>query len=297
MPKRSPLVWLFLAVLLVLPAALLSGLEIRGSFRLENTGFAPSRPASDVTFAGTDFFWEGSLTVEQPVMDAFLVQGGVSRDLILGNTAYSVFQFRTDYFGLGIGTFLGFLNSPSSSLKPGLIAIARLEIPGIVYLSARADGLPSGGTGGAGDYTQEQSEVALGLYLHNALLTTGVSYKMFELFTTAGSTTDALADYFLRTEIFEKNIPLRLLLSISYQTLSRVYLEGGASVTDGLGSFILGTGFGLELGGGFTMYLNMESCLFTTGSGQLAALSIIGFQPFLFKAGAGFVLNIPTSSP
>jgi hypothetical protein len=297
MPGRTPLSRIFLAALLVLPAASLFGVQINGAFRLENIGFAPDRSSTDTTFTGADLFWGGSVSVMQPITDSFLVEGGVTRDLILGNTAYSLFQVRTDYFGLGIGTFLGFLNSPSASLKPGLTTYARLELPGIAYLSVRADGLPSGGTGGSGDYTQEQNEVALGLYLHNALMGIGVTYKRFVLSTAGGGTSDSLTDYWLRSEIFEKNIPLRLRLSLSYQTIVREYVDGATNPTDALSSFVLGTGFGVEVLPGLVMYIDLESSLFSSGSGQLSAVSVIGFEKFLFRATAGFTLNINAPAP
>ncbi len=288
---------ILLATILMLPVASLSGVQINGTFRLENTGFASNRPSTDTTFSGTDLFWEGSFSMMQAVTDNFLVEGGVSRDLILGNMAYSLFQLRTDYIGLGIGTFLGFLNSSSSTLRPGLSTVARLEFPGIAYVSVRADGLPGGTTASPGDYIQEQSELALGLYLRNALMGIGLTNKRFVLSTANGSITDSLTDYWLRTEIFEKNVPLRLRLSLSYQTLSREYADGATNPTDVLGTFILGTGFGFELVGGLTMYVDVQSSLYTTGSGQLSPLTIIGFEKFLFKATAGFTLSLEPSGP
>ncbi len=283
---------ILLAVTLMFSAASLSSLQIDGTFRLENIGFAPNRPSTDATFSGADFLWGGSLSLAQPVTDNFLVEGGVSRDLILGNMAYSLFQLRTDYIGLGIGTFLGFLNSSSTTLRPGLSTVARVEYPGIAYVSVRADGLPGGSTSAPGDYIQERSEIALGLYLRNALMGLGLTNKRFVLATSSGSIADVLTEYWLRTEIFEKNVPLRLRLSLSYQTLSRQYVDGATNPTDVLDSFILGTGFGVEVAGGLTMYVDMQSSLYSTGGGQLSSLSIIGFEKFLFKATAGFTLNL-----
>jgi hypothetical protein len=269
---RKPSLVLFTActILFAMP---LHALEINASFELGNLGFTPARTSVDTTFAGADYLWGGFLSVTEEISDSFLLEVRTSRDMILGNTLISSFTYRTDYFTLGVGSFLGFLNSASLALKSGVSTDIQLELPGIITMSVHTENSLGSTLRDPGDFTQTLNEITLDFYVPNAICALSMNSKEFALNAGAYQTIDSLTDCSLRIQVYEKNVPLRLHIAFCYQILSKEFIDGATNPVHSLNSLVFGTGLDLIF----------------------SSTSIMGFQPFLFQGSTGFRLSFPTS--
>lgn len=297
--KRIKPVLLFALLLIgvfLASTASLGALEVGATFDLRNLGFRTDRAASDSTFPATDFFWSGTLSVRHGISDNFLVDAGFSRDPILRNLAYSAVQYRMEYFSLGIGLLLGFLNSPTTLMKSGISTSARLELPLVGYVSLRTDNSLDNRLSEDGDYTQQRNELSVGFYARNAIWSLNLSQKEFAQLQAGVEIVDGITSYSFKTEIFQKNVPFRLGLSLAYQSLSRRFLGGASEPTHTLASIIVGTRLDLLLSSFLTLVLDADSSIYTFGQNQLAGVSYLGFQRYLFQASVGFRLDFEALS-
>ncbi len=289
MRPKAALVFSITAALLLLSALSAGSLEIGGVFQLANLGFQPNRAESDTSFSGTDFLYGGSLYMRTAIPEHFQVEAGYRRDLILRNVVYSLLEYRVDYFSLGVGMFVGFFNSGGSALNSGIITSVSLELPGVVFVSLRSDNSLTGSLGEDGDFSQRLIDLAVGFYVKNAICSLILSSKQYSEMQGGFEIIDHLIRYSFKADIFQKNVPFRLVLTFAYQTLDKKYT---ATPTDhGLNSLLLGTELAFSLGPRLELFLGVDSSLFTLGTGQLSAISDAGFAPYLFQAYTGFRLN------
>lgn len=121
---------IIITALLCGAASSAAGLEIEASFQLGNLGFTSKRNPADATYTGADYFWGGSLFLTQNFSSSIQVDAALNRDLIVGNSLSALFQYKTDYFRVGIGPYLGLLNSSSTILKSGNFLAAPCGVPG-----------------------------------------------------------------------------------------------------------------------------------------------------------------------
>jgi hypothetical protein len=281
-----------LSILLLLSVHSLGGLEISGIFQMENLGFTANRASSDTTFSGTDLFWGGSLDFTHTVSDNFVIEAGLFRDLILRNVAYALLQYTTDYASFGVGTFLGIFNSDAAILKSGVSISARLGIPGVLYVSAHTDNSLGGRAQLPGDYALQRTDIAVGFYVRNAICSLALSSKDFILTQGATQVVDDLTSYTLTFDMFRKNTPLRILLSMAYQTLSKEFLDGVTNPTVTLNSIILGAALDVDITRNIAMVLDFSTSVYSWGTGLLALTPGFGYETFLFRARAGFRLDL-----
>jgi hypothetical protein len=279
----------------------IAGLEIGGSFRLGTLGFALDRAQTDATFSGDKLQWGASLSVQQPLSDDFSFASAFERDLILRNTVYNTLTFRQSFLRIGVGPFFGVFNSTVSILKPGLTTSVQVEFPGVAYLYFRSDSTIGGRLVEVGDYTQERSDVAAGIYVGSVILSANLRSRRFSQKTSAAvETVDGLTAYALETDIFRKNAPYKILLSFGYHQLTRTFVDAALAepVRHALNSIVLGTNVDMYITGFLTTSLNLESSIYTFGGGSLLGISNPGPGGYLFRVSVGFSLNtdrIPVS--
>jgi hypothetical protein len=267
-------------------------LEIGGVFQMGNLGFQAGRLSTDTSFAGTDFLYAGSLYMRANILENFQVQAGYRRDLILRNVVYSLLRYRVDYFSLGIGMFVGFFNSGGSTLNSGVTTSISLELPGVAFVSLSSDNSLAGGLSETGDFSQRLIDLAVGFYVKNAICSLNLSSKEYAEMQGSSEITDRLIRYSVKADIFQKNVPFRLVLALAYQTLDKKFLDGATSLDHGLNSVLLGAELDLSLGPRLELTLGIEDNLFTLGSGVLAGNTYLGLEPYLFQAYTGFRLSL-----
>jgi hypothetical protein len=294
MRPKAALMLSIASALLLLSALSAGSLEIGGVFQMGNLGFQPDRPESDTTFSVTDFLYGGSLYMRIDIPERFRVEAGYRRDLILRNVLYSLLEYRVDYFSLGVGMFVGFFNSGGSALNSGITTSIRLELPGVVFVSVRSDNSLTGSLSESGDFSQQLIDLAVGFYAKNAICSLILSSKQYSEMQGSTEIIDHLIRYSFKADIFQKNVPFRLVLTIAYQTLDKKFTAGPTD--HGLNSVLLGTELDFSLGPRLELFLGVDNNLFTLGAGKLSGISYAGFVPYLFQAYTGFRLNFGRSA-
>jgi hypothetical protein len=291
MRPKAALTVTIIAGFLLLSALSAGSLEIGGLFEVGNQYFRPDRPSTDTSFPGTDYLFGGSLYLRADFLEHFQVEAGYSRDFVLRNVLYSLLQYRVDYFSLGIGMFVGFFNSGSSTLNSGITTSISLELPGVVFVSLRSDNSLSGSLIESGDFSQRLIDLSVGFYVRNAICSLILTTKEYAEMQGTTEIIDHLIKYSFKADIFQKNVPFRLVLTFAYQTLDKKYLDGVLNPADGLNSIMLGTEVDITIGRHLELIFGIDSSLFTVGTGQLSSISYAAFAPYLFQAYTGFRLK------
>ena len=284
---------LLAAILLAFSLRPIAALEIGGSFRFDNLGFKTDRAAADTSFTGLDYFAGGSLFVIHRAADNVSVEAGFLRDDILRSLIYTEIEYQLEYFRLGLGAFLGAFNSPGTLLKSGITTSIGLELPGIAFVRFRSDTSIGGRLVQTGDYLQERSDIAVGFYVPHVICSLNVESKSFTQKRAANlEVVDSLTVYSFKTDIYQKNLPFRILLTFGYQSLDKTYLDGLATPPHTLNSIILGTRLDLNVTRALALIFSLDSSVYTFGQQQLLGVSNPGPGGYLFRAVAGFSLDL-----
>lgn len=283
-----------LAVLFLLSAGLtsLSALQITTLAHGGNLSFDKSSETSEDGLSGTDFFYGFSLYGEQPVDENLTLKAGLKYDPILRYTAYTTFQYSRDFYTIAVGPFFGILNSWNPLMKSGISTSVRLDFPGIAYLSFRSDSSIAARFTKAGDYLQENNSIEAGYYIPFAICSVSLNSKRYVSQQTASlEVDDSFTEYAYNIDIFQKNVPVRVMLSFAYQQLERNY---STTISNSLNSLILGTRFRIELSPTVTLLARMDSNVYSFGKkNDSTALSLpdSGLKQFIFRAELGAELN------
>jgi hypothetical protein len=289
-----------IAAIFLTQAASLPAMELTGSFQLGNIGFTADRASTDATFTGQNLFWGGTLALSYDISDSFAVEAGFTRDPLLRNDAYTLLSYKTDYFTLGVGAFLGLFNTDSSVVKTGITISAKLGLPGVLYVFARSDTSLGSGTSLfsllSGDYSVQGTELSVGFYVRNAILSLDLTSKDFILTQGLVQIVDSLTRYTLSIDIYRKNTPMHILVSFAYQTLSKEFLDGMTNPTATLDSLIPGVGLDIQITNAFALLANFSTSVYSWGSGLLAGVSGLGYETFLFNGSIGFRVNLQPGS-
>ena len=267
-----------------------SGSEIEGSLQLGNFGFAPTRAITDDSFNGTDAFWGGALTWRQDISSSIQVETALRRDLIMGNSISAVLQYKSDYFRVAMGPYLGLLNSSSNILKAGISTLLGAEIPGVAFLRLQTESSLGGQASTSGDYFAQSNGIVLGFYVRDsAICGLGLTYKQFAWMQGETELIDSLLEYSFNAQVYEKNVPYRLNFNAAWQTLLRQAVGGPSQ---GLSIIILGAGIDIVISPAFALLLDFRTSIYAVGSGVLSGISAVGFSPFIFQASAGFRVTL-----
>lgn len=289
--KAKVIIFLAILSLALIPSA--GSLEIGGVFRFDNLGFAADRAKTDTSYTGMDFFWGGSIFLAHNFTDNLSLEGGFNRDIVLRNVTYSLLSYRLPYISLGVGPFFGTFNAAGTVLKSGITTSVKLELPGVVYVLLRSDNTMGGRLVETGDYIQERNDISLGFYVYNAICSLNILTKKFTQKQSDMEVVDSLTDYSFKTDVFQKNLPFRMVFSFSYQILAKKFFDGSASPpVHTLNSIILGTELDITATNWLLLVFNLESSIYTFGQDELLGISNPGPGGYLFRAYAGFKLNL-----
>ncbi len=274
----------------LLGARAAAGLDLGMEARAGNLGFRTDRTSTDTSLPGGDFFWGVSVFGSQALSESITVESGFYTDPVLRNTSRTLFTYNARFLSVGIGPVFGLFNDLGTPLKSGLSSFVRLEYPGVIFVTLRSDSTIGGSLVRVGDYSQERTDVALGIYFPNAICTLSVTARSFEQKADTQNVTDSLTEYTFATEIYKKNVPYRLRVWMAYQDLSRSYITG-STVTATLGSVILGTQVEVILAGPVTLRAGVEGNVYSFGLGTLVGSD----SAFLFRSYAGLRLNLDSN--
>lgn len=285
---------LLIAVVMVGAASALFGLEVGAMFNIGDLAFNPNRLPTDTSFPGTYYPWGISLDGSAQLSDNLRLDSGITyNDPVLRNIAFTTVTYQGNYFQLGAGPLFGFFNSATTPLSPGLSVSATIQLPGVVFFTYRGDSTLAGALVQTGDYLQQRSQASLGYYVPNAIVSANLVTEKYSEKTSAGNTIDQRTEYSLKTDIYEKAIPYRVLLSFGYQTLAKTFVQGGTTTVDQLGSLILGTRVEFHATHALVFVADLRSSIYTFGQKALVGLSNPGPNGYLFQLTTGVRLTLP----
>ena len=291
---KKPIFSILFIITFLIPAA---GMEISTLFHISDISFDKTDTAPVSDFSGTYYPWGISVFGSDEISDDMSLRAGVFYDPILRYTTYTLFEYQHSFFKLGVGPFFGVFNTEDTIMKSGISTSVRVELPGIMFASLRADSSIGSRFTKVGDYLQELNEISVGYYIPNAICSVNLTSKSFV--TKQAETLevdDSFTEYAFKVDIFQKNVAFRALLSFAYQTLTRTYLDTAASLTyeNTLNSLILGTNFTFQVADGLSLLTNLESNIYSFGYNDDETLEFAtkGAGIFLFRLTAGVSIDL-----
>jgi hypothetical protein len=263
-----------------------SALELGAQGWAGDLGFSQTRSAIDTTLPGQDYFWGWSLSAAQAITDNLSFEADVGSDPLLRNVAYAFFTYKENFLSVGIGPFFGFFNDTSTLLKSGISTAIRLEAPSIAFISFRSDSSISGELLLDGDYLQNRNEITFGFYVPNAICSLSLATRQFEQKQGEETVIDQLTEYAFSTDIYQKNVPYRIVLTFSYQDLSRSFVN--AATVSTLDSIVVGAEIDITLAKAVTLQTGFDAAVYSFGRGALTGSD----SNFLFRAIAGVRVDV-----
>lgn len=252
-----------------------------------NLLFAADRGAAATDFPVNQFFYAGSLTATQEVNDQLGLELQFARDPILKNIATTELFYRADFFTIGVGPFFGLFNSRAALIQTGIRSSVRLNLGSVAYVSFGSANSIGGRLVDVGDYIQEASEARLGFYTPNALPSLFLTSERYTEQQAGGEVSRARTRYGLQVDLFQKNTPYTIVVTLGYQDLTNTY-PGSPRISHRLNSLTVGVRLDLTLLPGFTYLLDLDSSLYSFGGEQLAGLTIAENYLFRLQTGLSF---------
>ena len=274
----------------------LQAFEVSTEFQIGNLGFAADRESTATDYPA-HFPWGVSVYGSEQITEDLGVDIGFYSDRTLKNISYTNLRYTQRFFTLGVGPFFGFFNSEAALLKPGISTSVRLDFPGIVFVEFRADSSIGGRLVQEGDYLQERSDFTAGFYVLNAIANVSLLTKSYTYRTKTQEIIDSFVQYSFSTDIYQKNVPYKVLLTFAYQKQGKSYttISSGADPTvHDLNSLVLGTRLDLTITRYLSVMANLESSIYNWGSAgdELITFPTSGIGAYFFNATAGVTLNI-----
>jgi len=150
---------------------------------------------------------------------------GYERDPLLWNRLFANVKTEMRYFSIEMGPFFGISNSFKLPLNPGVSTVLELGIPGTVFIK----------TGGSstlgiiimdkrGNYSQYTGDISVGFWVPHVICSLNMSVRNHS-FREHGDilVEDELRRYFLRADVYTKNVPYTIKVDLGYQNLMRSY--------------------------------------------------------------------------
>lgn len=283
----------FVSLVLLLFAPPVSAVEIGLSGSLTNLFFPWN--GSNVTsplvaaFPATNYFWGGDAWVSAPIGFDGKIKLEYQRDPVLRNTLSGRVAFERGIAKITVGPFVGLFNSSVVPLSAGLLAKVEFRWPGIAYFSIFSEGGLAVGTLQLSEDPQAMTEVAVGFYVPDAIVSGILTVKRFSDQVDNYLVTDTATRYVITIDIFKKNVPYTVLLTTGYELRSKFFAISNA--TDSLGSIVLGTKVSIHVAPGYTVSADLQSALYTFGLDNLMNRGPDA-SAFMFSAGVGLVINL-----
>jgi hypothetical protein len=270
-------------------AAPLFSLELGAEGWLGNLGFSPQRAIDDAAFPGASYYWGLSVWGSQELTNAISFETGFAMDQILRNVCYTLFDYHADFLTVGFGPFFGLFNDWGTLLKSGISTSVRIEVPGIAFASFRSDSSIGGELVQDGDYFQTRNDISFGVHIPNAICTLSLNTREFEQKAAGYNVVDSLTEYVFSTDIYKKNVPYRLIITVGYQNLSRSFIDAASTATTAtLDSVILGTEVDVSFSQALLLKAGVSGNVYSFGQGTLVGAC----DTFLFRTFLGMRMNV-----
>jgi len=155
-------------------------------------------------------------------------------------------------------------NSTQKWFNPGMEATVEYTWPGLLFV--RGGFLTTfAPISVAGDYYLSSQSVAVGFQMENGIVTFNIEDKSATFRVNDSLTTvDETTKYWLDTEMFLKNFPLRWAVLTGFQITNRSYVTTSEDSTP-VYSALLGGRLSWDFGSGLSTFLQAESSIFNYG--------------------------------
>jgi hypothetical protein len=264
----------------------LFSLEVTTLLHGGNILFDKEREAVETSLSGTDYFYGLSVYGNQQIDENITLHAGIKYDPVLRYTTYTTFEFARDFYQIEVGPFFGVFNSWSPVMKSGISTSIRFDYPGVAFAALRSDSSIAARFTKAGDYMQEHNQISVGYYIPHAICSLNLTTKRYvSQQTETLEVDDSFTEYSFEVDIFQKNVPVRVLLSFAYQNLERIY----PGDTNSLNSIVFGTDFRIEVTPKVTLLAQIDSNVYSFGKTGDESLSLpdSGVGMYLFRSELG----------
>ncbi len=275
---------LTVALLLILAPTYLLALDLSLNAQFSNLDFARDRAVDATDLPPSELLWSVGAAGRQELAEDVFVDFAYHNDPILRRQFFTRLQYTDEFFRFIFGPFFGLWNAPDTILQSGLSTTVELFVPGFITVSLRSDTSLSARLVVPGDYIQEQSELSLGFFVYNAIPKLYLRNKRFTYKTSLGERIDSLTEYGLRTDVFQKNIPYRVVLDFGYQRGIKTFVEPG-TLTHGFGALVIGTEVDATIADTLTVFASLESSIYTFGTDFL--VGTVNRDRFVLRTSAG----------
>ena len=254
--------------------------------------WTPVTPLTVSQFPSTNYFGGGEAWLTTPLGEDAAIRISYDRDPVLRNTAIAAVQFERGIARISVGPLIGFFNSDSASLSAGISASVKLQWPGVAYVSLRSDGGTAISVLQTASNPQARTELAVGFYVPNAIVSGLISAKSFnEVDSSGGLVTDTLTRYAMTVDVFKKNALYTAQLSLGYELRSKHYAAENA--TDSLGAIVMGIDTTAQISHALTLLGGISTGAYVFGLDSLKNRGPSN-SSFLFSATLG--LSVDTSA-
>ncbi|MEW5818336.1 MAG: hypothetical protein AB1798_23475, partial [Spirochaetota bacterium] len=146
-----------------------------------------------------------------------------------------------------------------------------------------------------------RNDISFGYYVRNAICSLNINSRKFvQKASAAQEIVDSLVEYSFKSDIFQKNVPYKILISLGFQQLSKTFIDSSSTVVHTLNSLVIGNQVDIIATEYLTIVIRLDSSLYSFGQGILLGISNPGPGGYLFRATAGATLNlekIPKKQP
>jgi len=304
-----------LILLAALAAAPLAALEVTTLFNIGNMGFSetPMDPVASTDYASDAYSWGLGFIASQNLGTGLGIDFSYTGDPILSHLVKGTFTYNGEFFSIGAGPAFGIFNTRETPLQPGISTNFRIEWPGIIFLKFDLFSSIGYQLRNTGDYSQGNSTLSFGFYVPNAICTLNMETKnLTEITASHGERNDSLTEYSFKTQIYQKNVPFRVLVGLLYRTTETAFshqvIEGPDianletvtyTLSETLNSLLLQTRLDMAFSPAVSLFLDVYSSIFSFGSikdteaSTIDTLVIPDSFPggYLFEATLGVKIN------
>ncbi|TFG82100.1 MAG: hypothetical protein E4H20_08380, partial [Spirochaetales bacterium] len=278
-------------IIIMLSPASASALDIGAEllFGNMNLPWAEDAPIADANYPADLWLYGARVSLSEELGENFSLETSYITDPVIRHIVRSVVAYESGIVRIAAGPVLGLFNTVGTPIKAGISVNMRIDVPGIIFVSARADSSMGAGLMAEGDYAQELAELEAGWYVFNAICSASlVTRKFYRVVAADQILADASNRYAFSVDIFKKSSPYRLLLSLGYQDLTRTYPD---TTIDKLGLLFIGTRVNAQIDSRLSIVTELESGVYAFG---LEALTGRGPDPntFMFRVSAGIRLRL-----
>lgn len=257
--------------------------------RSGNQSFEADRDSSATNLPTAGYRFGGAAAAAVGISEDLEFVGEYERSTVFGNLTRLAFRHHDQLVSVSAGTVFGVANTSAVLLKPGVYTSIRFDIPGLLYARFSSERSLRVDPRKVGDYVMDSLDLAAGLYLPNAILSARIESQSREAMVESGTVLDVESGYFGEIDIFEKNVPYRVLVTFGYRDITKTFISDTTS-RHTAGFLVLGTFVSADIGERVTYHVGVDSSVYTFGRNAL--IGEFANDVYVFRATTGVTIAI-----